>query len=872
MQILNLSDLLEGSDIKRTSRRTVLLKVESLAQRPPIQKALSAKIDDFQFNQLFNSSSLADGPPLSISSPHASSWLSVVPSEGLGLHLNPDQFQVASSGGLVLDTSGGSLCSLCPDTVLDPLGHHASTCAAAQAGEGCKELQMEVNKLKVEQDQAWSTSEKLEMSNNELRDSSNAFSSQLALALKDKDTLQLQLKAMDKDGLHKVHAKPILEERSTKDAECIQSLESQLFQKKQQLKDLIETQDKRTPSSIHEMAKICDYFDGKSSQDAQEFLGCLLENLHDNIKTEQAEPSIITKLFEGMQQSSVFCAGCENTATRDDPFTFLPIAIPEKQNVCGLELFTSKTLSRYNLFAVINHSGSMYGGCWQKHIESSTEDVHTLIAFIHLLNDMGTGQGASSSYKKDIMCLSSGFERKAQQDSHEFIISLLDKMSKCEQRIAGKKKQQALCNGHQGPEFRGPSLIDVFQGMFLSHTECGKFLKPLNEPRHDLFTSLTVPVPNTQESVPLEDCIQLLMETPFEGVSYKEEKVDTIITFPKIINLSPYMDLSPSEEVPTYELNAVINHYGTIASGHSNEERAAAGLLKRAISTSSKGIIQLGTGGTPVTFMRITNPHNSTTAVCSRTLKSDALPFEGLLVVDSHLCSFRMPLRDEQWRALLKEAGISDETKIGPAEVWLKASNISLACEERVRHASRKAVGVNLKGELASFSFPLPSGGEEFQGAPLGFIPDLILKVVELLEENDCAGRLTWHNGVIPASEMWIKLGGDKGFKMNPQIVNVASPNSVNNTCGVRKTAQQFIIASVNSSLTSLLNRYTLDLELVFYYTEVDQSRVKIAASTAVVTREFPLNEGPFVKELDMALQSIGVHRQQYFGGTFVAP
>ena len=44
----------------------------------------------------------------------------------------------------------------------------------------------------------------------------------------------------------------------------------------------------------------------------------------------------------------------------------------------------------------------------------------------------------------------------------------------------------------------------------------------------------------------------------------------------------------------------------------------------------------------------------------------------------------------------------------------------------------------------------------------------------------------------------------------------------------------------------------------------------KIAASTAVVTREFPLNEGPFVKELDMALQSIGVHRQQYFGGTFV--
>ena len=106
-----------------------MVSVESLAQQPPIQKALSAKIDDFQFNQLFNSSSLADRARLlSISSPHASSWLSVVPSEGLGLHLNPDQFQVAIKWWLGLDTSGGSLCSLCPDTVLNPLGHQASTC------------------------------------------------------------------------------------------------------------------------------------------------------------------------------------------------------------------------------------------------------------------------------------------------------------------------------------------------------------------------------------------------------------------------------------------------------------------------------------------------------------------------------------------------------------------------------------------------------------------------------------------------------------------------------------------------------------------------------------------------------------------------
>ena len=95
-----------------------VVSVESLAQQPPIQKALSAKIDDFQFNQLFNSSSLADRARLlSISSPHASSWLSVVPSKGLGLHLNPDQFQVAIKWWLGIDTSGGSLCSFYVQTL-----------------------------------------------------------------------------------------------------------------------------------------------------------------------------------------------------------------------------------------------------------------------------------------------------------------------------------------------------------------------------------------------------------------------------------------------------------------------------------------------------------------------------------------------------------------------------------------------------------------------------------------------------------------------------------------------------------------------------------------------------------------------------------
>eukprot|EP00731_Ephydatia_muelleri_P032533 Em0024g77a len=162
-----------------------------------------------------------------------------------------------------------------------------------------------------------------------------------------------------------------------------------------------------------------------------------------------------------------------------------------------------------------------------------------------------------------------------------------------------------------------------------------------------------------------------------------------------------------------------------------------------------------------------------------------------------------LTLNDEEKKSLLEKAGITN-VSISPAEVlaiktgltipwnrlrilrrWLKASGVSLAGEERMRYICRRIVGSNLKGEMALFSFPSTSGGEELRVAVV-YIPDVVLKVVDLLEENQRTGRLTWHDGVIPASEIWLKLGGDKGgssFKMNFQIVNVAAPNSVHNTC-----------------------------------------------------------------------------------------
>lgn len=54
-----------------------------------------------------------------------------------------------------------------------------------------------------------------------------------------------------------------------------------------------------------------------------------------------------------------------------------------------------------------------------------------------------------------------------------------------------------------------------------------------------------------------------------------------------------------------------------------------------------------------------------------------------------------------------------------------------------MRKLTQGIVGNNLAGEIAPFSFPLASGGEEVKGAALVYITDLVAKVVQMLDDND---------------------------------------------------------------------------------------------------------------------------------------
>ena len=106
------------------------LTMESVLNSPHQQKSLSQKLDSFAYHslQLSSVSLVNKACMLSVSSPHASSWITAIPSTSLKLHLDSAEYQTAIRWWLGLNTSDASPCPFCPELVLDPLGHHAASC------------------------------------------------------------------------------------------------------------------------------------------------------------------------------------------------------------------------------------------------------------------------------------------------------------------------------------------------------------------------------------------------------------------------------------------------------------------------------------------------------------------------------------------------------------------------------------------------------------------------------------------------------------------------------------------------------------------------------------------------------------------------
>eukprot|EP00731_Ephydatia_muelleri_P017324 Em0010g422a len=172
------------------------------------------------------------------------------------------------------------------------------------------------------------------------------------------------------------------------------------------------------------------------------------------------------------------------------------------------------------------------------------------------------------------------------------------------------------------------------------------------------------------------------------------------------------------------------------------EEKQAAELLKRAISTSpDKGVVQLATGGAVGRCFDC----QATDHICllkNHENENDVLKcreYEVLSVEGKHLPSSKKKFSPSVTKSdnvcWLLQASHHPLRLVQLR--WLKSSGIHLAGEERMRHISSHIVGNNLKGEVAPFTFPLPSVGDEIKGAPLVYIPHLVDKVLHFLNENE---------------------------------------------------------------------------------------------------------------------------------------
>eukprot|EP00731_Ephydatia_muelleri_P012305 Em0006g1199a len=120
-----------------------VISVDAITTSPVHQRVLSKKLEDHQFSLLLEASSPADKARLlSVSAPHAASWLLVTPSPGLNLHLDPNELQISIQWWLGIDTARGSSCSLCPGLALDRLGNHATTSASLSEGAAVEEAEV----------------------------------------------------------------------------------------------------------------------------------------------------------------------------------------------------------------------------------------------------------------------------------------------------------------------------------------------------------------------------------------------------------------------------------------------------------------------------------------------------------------------------------------------------------------------------------------------------------------------------------------------------------------------------------------------------------------------------------------------------------
>ncbi|XP_065188622.1 uncharacterized protein LOC135819357 [Sycon ciliatum] len=137
--------------------------------------------------------------------------------------------------------------------------------------------------------------------------------------------------------------------------------------------------------------------------------------------------------------------------------------------------------------------------------------------------------------------------------------------------------------------------------------------------------------------------------------------------------------------------------------------------------------------------------------------------------------------------------------KLRKLRQWLKVMGITLESEQHVREFVARTLP-----KYTALDLPFAQKDGEMSMAAAVFFPDLISVVLHFLDVLKESDRLSWHSGAIPASEIWLKVGGDHGggsFKLSMQIANTDNPNATRNTIPVHIFNEKDSAANLETAL-----------------------------------------------------------------------
>ncbi len=267
--------------------------------------------------------------------------------------------------------------------------------------------------------------------------------------------------------------------------------------------------------------------------------------------------------------------------------------------------------------------------------------------------------------------------------------------------------------------------------------------------------------------------------------------------------------------------------------------------------------------------MRVSKPRVPSSSASKHTLKRRSQQSDKYMEVISGQCAEKQRAADmkrmtkQKQENFLTQAGVKtkesyitadkqlamqmdlnlNENQMRGIRRWGKQDNIKYQSDSYVRKNKRKHIGDYLHCESKKFEFKKDKK-TIVKEAPVVFVSDIQGFTLQMIQQYDKEGKLTWHGG-IPEDEMWLKIGGDFGqetFKFCMQLVNLAKPNSTDNT--VILTASEAPDTQYN--LEKMLHRFSTPLQEMDNNLKYKDKKMRIIATSdiAFVNKNFGLPGG----------------------------